>query len=216
MKKVLEGTFLFIFFSLYMAYKVFVPDLFDPIFYDICSQSYIDKKIEKFSEKTKNNKTKNLEFQKIKQRISTLEIPPEEIDNFINLSYSYTHLIKNNCPVPDELENNLFNSINSAKKDSIACKKDKFLAKSEKDYEKIKQSKRFYNDFEKRIYSEFTKNIKSKKILTILKEKWKNPNYRKKVIIASIQSLYREEKNCSNIMIPLQGLMKDIVSSSIE
>ncbi len=216
MKRLLEGAALFIFFCGYFAYKIFAPDLFDPYLYDICDQSYIDHKIEEAYKRAEQSKKKNQKLQKIKQELIELDVPANKADEYLSISYSYAHLVQNNCPVPSDLETQFFSTLTPEHKSSIICEKNKFLLESKRDLEEAKTSKTYYNTFEKMLYEEIYKNVNNTNLREKLNQQWKQKEFRESLIIASIQSSYREENNCRNVMLPLQSHFKILMKDSLQ
>lgn len=176
-------------------------------FEDKCSPEYISEYTQKMMNPKTNTKRKK--FQKIKQEVLAAGVAPEKVETYLITTLKYTNAVKHDCPISKELENEFL--LLGAPEDPNAkqCQEGMFLENAKADY--LKESKKdTYPIFEDAFLEEI-KEQRSQRTKEILEEKWKEPEFRKATIIASIQMMYREKHNCKNAGAPLFHHIRPIV-----
>ncbi len=206
MKKSLLGLGLFVFIS----YRIFAPDIFDPYFYDVCSFEYIDKKIEEKFENTAKSKKKQKIIAALSQKMVRAGVPEENVTQTVKAFMRMESLKKSQCPIPKDMERDLFELIGMEEKaGSKNCPVDMFLEKSQAALLDLKKDDVFYKSFETKIYQELIGGIKGTKLQSKFDEKWNDPQFRELIIVKLFQVSDREKNECSDTSLPIRKTLLD-------
>ena len=191
MKKSLLGLGLFVFIS----YRIFAPDIFDPYFYDVCSFEYIDKKIEEKFENTAKSKKKQKIIAALSQKMVRAGVPEENVTQTVKAFMRMESLKKSQCPIPKDMERDLFELIGMEEKaGSKNCPVDMFLEKSQAALLDLKK---------------LIGGIKGTKLQSKFDEKWNDPQFRELIIVKLFQVSDREKNECSDTSLPIRKTLLD-------
>lgn len=194
-----KGFLLFIFLYSIITYRLFAPNLFDPFFYDICSDAYVNQKVEEHFKRghsgTQKQRDKFNDLTKLILEHSDMK--PENLAMAMKLGFKFYVLRKNQCPIPEILERDFYVAIGAD--DGSGTKNCPINMFFEENSEMIKDMMKYpasYKKFEDYISIKILENIKIEENAKIFNEKWKDPDFRKKILIAFLQVEDRIENSC--------------------
>lgn len=205
MKKV-KNMFWFFFLFVLLTYRIFFPDFLDSYFYDTCSLSYIDAKLEKRLSQSENGSSKRREeLRNIDEKVALLNLTPEKEAKFKKAGFRMVLLKQNQCPVPNDVQEEFFSFLTLGEDTgSKDCPADMFLDESNKELIEMSKNQQLYRVFEDKVYEVLSKDLNDPDHIKFLAENWKNPEYRRSAILLEFQMEARKKNDCKDPYLPMR------------
>ncbi len=218
-KQKLKDSALFILLFLIFSYKIFLPDIFDPIFYDVCSAEYINPKVEKVLDNSINGTKRQKD--RLKKAFEPIEKHQDISENdllemkkgIINLVY----LKKNNCPITGKAKADVITLINypDESNGSKICPETLFFKENLEKINQITNYPSLYKKLEDTYLKTISEKINQPEFRMLFKEKWQDAQYRKSIIVSAMQIKDRKENGCKNVNLPLNKFLIDFIDHAL-
>lgn len=184
---------------------------------DPCDVAYLSSDFEsKMAESSKN-----LEAQRVlniaRVRMSKIKGITAEMQEEALITFAvYGKLIEKGCKVPKEFEDKMLSYlVNEGDKVAKVCPEGAYRKYAEMEYNDWLSKKAKYQVFEQMAYEEFLESIGNPRAVKVFDKKWEDKEFRKRFLILSFQSNYRERDGCKEAYLLLKNevleLMKEIV-----
>ena len=185
-------------------FAIFIwPDMKEDLFQDKCSMEYVTRKYESVKNKPQMAQM-NKQVEKLVKDNNLFHLEKEDIRRSITI---YGFLAKNNCTIPENLSEKFNAYVYGATGGDKTCGKNIFLDKAEKYYENLTANGETLEFFEKTFYDNAIQEMSGSSTKNAFDKKWKEKAFRKKTIIRSLQTTYREENGCKDAYAPMKEIM---------
>lgn len=200
MKKILTIIILFpiIWFAIFIW-----PQMKEDLFQDKCSLEFVTKKYETVKNKPQMAQM-NKQVEKLVIDNNLFHLEKEDIRKTITV---YGFLAKGNCTIPDDLSEKFNAYVYGATGGNKTCEKNVFLDKAQKYYNELTTNEKTLKFFENKFYNSATQEMSDSNVKNVFDKKWQETAFRKKTIIKSLQTMYREENGCRDAYAPMKEIM---------